>query len=146
MTKDKGQRTHCRTGAAEAKDKAGASKSKVRSRSGNRQSSIANRQSYVVVCRCEEVSEADVRRVIRMGYHSLEAVKRVLRTGMGHCQGRGCLKLIARLIQEETGIPASEQKMPRPRPPLKPLPLGLLGSGGLSHHGDCPQDRLAQHE
>jgi bacterioferritin-associated ferredoxin len=81
----------------------------------------------VVVCRCEEVSEADVRRVIRMGYHSLEAVKRVLRTGMGHCQGRGCLKLIARLIQEEAGIPASEQRMPRPRPPLKPLPLGLLG-------------------
>jgi bacterioferritin-associated ferredoxin len=74
------------------------------------------------------VSEADVRRVIRMGYHSLEAVKRVLRTGMGHCQGRGCLKLVARLIQEETGIPASEQKMPRPRPPLKPLPLGLLGA------------------
>ena len=84
--------------------------------------------STVTVCRCEEVSEAEVRRVIRMGYHSLEAVKRVLRTGMGHCQGRGCLKLIARLIQEETGIPASEQKMPRPRPPLKPLPLGLLGS------------------
>jgi bacterioferritin-associated ferredoxin len=68
-----------------------------------------------------------VRRVIRMGYHSLEAVKRVLRTGMGHCQGRGCLRLIARLIQEETGVPASEQKLPRPRPPLKPLPLGLLG-------------------
>jgi bacterioferritin-associated ferredoxin len=86
--------------------------------------------SSVTVCRCEEVSEAEVRRVIRMGYHSLEAVKRVLRTGMGHCQGRGCLKLIARLIQEETGIPASEQKMPRPRPPLKPLPLGLLGSFG----------------
>ena len=85
----------------------------------------------MVVCRCEEVSEAEVRRVIRMGYHSLEAVKRVLRTGMGHCQGRGCLRLIARLIQEETGIPASEQKMPRPRPPLKPLPLGLLGGFGL---------------
>ncbi|MBM3331373.1 (2Fe-2S)-binding protein [candidate division WOR-3 bacterium] len=84
--------------------------------------------SSATVCRCEEVSEADVRRVIRMGYHSLEAVKRVLRTGMGHCQGRGCLKLVARMIQEETGIPASEQKMPRPRPPLKPLPLGLLGA------------------
>jgi bacterioferritin-associated ferredoxin len=97
------------------------------------------RRSSVTVCRCEEVSEAQVRRAIRMGYHSLEEVKRVLRTGMGHCQGRGCLKLVARLIQEETGIPASEQKMPRPRPPLKPLPLSLLGSGGLSPDGDCPQ-------
>jgi bacterioferritin-associated ferredoxin len=84
--------------------------------------------SLVTVCRCEEVSEADVRRVIRMGNHSLEAVKRVLRTGMGHCQGRGCLRIIARMIQEETGIPASSQKLPFPRPPLKPLPLGLLGA------------------
>ncbi len=64
---------------------------------------------------------------IRDGHHSLEEIKRVLRTGMGHCQGRGCLRLIARMIEEETGIPASEQKMPRPRPPLKPLPLGMLG-------------------
>jgi bacterioferritin-associated ferredoxin len=112
------------------KSKVQSPKSEARRPVRNRQSSIVNRQSSVVVCRCEEVSEAEVRRVIRMGYHSLEAVKRVLRTGMGHCQGRGCLKLIARLIQEETGIPASEQKMPRPRPPLKPLPLGLLGSFG----------------
>jgi bacterioferritin-associated ferredoxin len=80
-----------------------------------------------IVCRCEEVTEAEVREVIRRGYHTLEEVKRILRTGMGHCQGRGCLRLIARLIQEETGIPASSQKYPLPRPPLKPLPLGLLG-------------------
>jgi len=92
--------------------------------------SLPSSLSSVTVCRCEEVSEADVRRVIRMGYHSLEAVKRVLRTGMGHCQGRGCLKLVARLIQEETGIPAASQRQPFPRPPLKPLPLGLLGSFG----------------
>lgn len=110
------------------KSKVQSPKSRVQKRSGIHHSSLITQHSPVVVCRCEEVSEAEVRRVIRMGYNSLEAVKRVLRTGMGHCQGRGCLKLIARLIQEETGIPASEQKMPRPRPPLKPLPLGLLGS------------------
>lgn len=109
------------------KDKGQRTKGKVRNRARTHHSLLIIHHSPVVVCRCEEVSEAEVRRVIRMGYHSLEAVKRVLRTGMGHCQGRGCLKLIARLIQEETGIPASEQKMPRPRPPLKPLPLGLLG-------------------
>lgn len=84
--------------------------------------------AQVTVCRCEEVTEDEVRSVIRGGYHTLEEVKRILRTGMGHCQGRGCLRLIARLIQEETGIPASNQKMPTPRPPLKPLPVGLLGA------------------
>jgi bacterioferritin-associated ferredoxin len=84
------------------------------------------RKAPVIVCRCEEVTEDEVRQVIRKGYHSLEEVKRVLRTGMGHCQGRGCLRIIARLIQEETGIPASSQKLPTARPPLKPLPLGTL--------------------
>lgn len=109
-----------------------------RSATGSPDHSSTGALSSVTVCRCEEVSEAEVRRVIRMGYHSLEAVKRVLRTGMGHCQGRGCLRLIARLIQEETGIHVSEQKLPRPRPPLKPLPLGLLGSyqSELSNQSD----------
>lgn len=84
--------------------------------------------ALVTVCRCEEVTEDEVRSVIRAGYHTLEEVKRILRTGMGHCQGRGCLKIIARLIQEETGIAASSQKMPIPRPPLKPLPIGMLAA------------------
>ncbi|MEO0071545.1 MAG: (2Fe-2S)-binding protein [candidate division WOR-3 bacterium] len=82
----------------------------------------------VIVCRCEEVTEKEVRETIRAGYHTLEELKRVLRTGMGHCGGRGCLKLIARLIEEETGIPVARQSFPTSRPPLKPLPLGLLGS------------------
>ena len=87
-----------------------------------------SRSRHVTVCRCEEVTEDEVRSVIRRGYHTLEEVKRILRTGMGHCQGRGCLRLVARLIQEETGIPASSQKVPTPRPPLKPLPIGVLGA------------------
>lgn len=84
----------------------------------------------VVVCRCEEVTEEEVRAAIRAGYHSLEEIKRVLRTGMGHCGGRGCLKVIARLIQEETGIPVGAQRFPVSRPPLKPLPLGILANYG----------------
>ncbi len=92
------------------------------------------RRPVTVICRCEEVTEQQVRDAIRAGHRTLEQVKRVLRTGMGHCQGRGCLRIIARIIQEETGHPASEQKLPVPRPPLKPLPLGLLGGrrGGPS--------------
>ncbi len=85
----------------------------------------------VVVCRCEEVTEQEIRIAVRQGCHSLEELKRVLRVGMGHCQGRGCLRIIARIVQEETGIPASSQKLARPRPPLKPLPLGLLAGAGV---------------
>ena len=101
--------------------------------SAKRRASKRNRPE-TVVCRCEEVTEEEIRQAIRAGHHSLEAVKRVLRTGMGHCQGRGCLRIIARLIQEETGIPAASQKMPTVRPPLKPLPLGLLGEAEDDQH------------
>lgn len=82
----------------------------------------------MVICRCEEVTERQVREAVRAGWHTLEEVKRVLRTGMGHCQGRGCARLISRIIQEETGIPAASQKLPTSRPPLRPLSIGLLGS------------------
>jgi bacterioferritin-associated ferredoxin len=80
-----------------------------------------------VVCRCEEITEDEIRQVIHRGYTSLEEIKRILRCGMGHCQGRNCLVPIARILSQETGIPVSQMKFPRPRPPLKPLPLGLLG-------------------
>ena len=79
-----------------------------------------------MVCRCEEITEDEIRQAIRDGHQTLEQIKRVLRTGMGHCQGRGCLRIIARMVEEETGFPASEQKLPTSRPPLKPLPLDLL--------------------
>ncbi|MFO7675409.1 MAG: (2Fe-2S)-binding protein [bacterium] len=82
----------------------------------------------VVVCRCEEVAEEEIRQAIRDGNDTIEAVKRALRTGMGHCQGRGCLRAIARMIEAETGRPAADQQWPRSRPPLKPLPLGMLGA------------------
>lgn len=85
------------------------------------------KKPVTVVCRCEEVQEAELRDAIRAGFHSLEELKRLLRVGMGHCQGRGCLALIARMVEAETGIPARSQKSPFPRPPLKPLPIGLLG-------------------
>lgn len=82
----------------------------------------------IVICRCEEVTETDVTDAIRAGYHSLQELKRILRVGMGHCQGRGCLRTIARLIEQEVGVPASGQEYPSSRPPLKPLMLGVLSS------------------
>jgi len=81
------------------------------------------------VCRCEEVTEDEIRATIRKGYHSLEELKRILRCGMGHCQGRSCLMPIARILNQETGAPIAGMKFPFPRPPLKPVPLSLLGQG-----------------
>lgn len=60
-----------------------------------------------IVCRCEVVTEAEIRAAIRrpVGARSIDGVKRRTRAGMGRCQGGFCLPRVASIISEETGIP-----------------------------------------
>ncbi|MEO0073784.1 MAG: (2Fe-2S)-binding protein [candidate division WOR-3 bacterium] len=99
-------------------------------------SAVRRAAQNVIVCRCEDVTEHDIRKAVRAGHHSLTELKHLLRVGMGHCQGRGCLRNIMRIIEEETGIKPAEQQLPRARPPLKPVPLGLLGKHEAAHAED----------
>ena len=48
-----------------------------------------------IVCRCEQVTEAEIRHSIRrpVGATSVDGVKRRTRAGMGRCQGVFCLGL-----------------------------------------------------
>ncbi|MCX7785235.1 MAG: (2Fe-2S)-binding protein [candidate division WOR-3 bacterium] len=80
----------------------------------------------IVICRCEEVTEKEIIAVIKKGYTSLEEIKRILRCGMGHCQGKGCLMLIARILSQMTGQSIEKIKFPTSRPPLKPIPIEVL--------------------
>ncbi|MEO0132010.1 MAG: (2Fe-2S)-binding protein [candidate division WOR-3 bacterium] len=80
----------------------------------------------IIICRCEEVTEEEIVKVIKQGYTSLNEIKRILRCGMGHCQGRSCLPVIARLISKYNRKPLSEIRFPTSRPPLKPIALGIL--------------------
>ena len=60
-----------------------------------------------IVCRCETVSEGEIRAAIRQnpGARDLDGVKRRTRSGMGRCQGGFCGPYVMALIAEETGIP-----------------------------------------
>ena len=80
-----------------------------------------------IVCRCEEVTLAEVERAIDEGYTTLEELKRHLRIGMGPCQGRTCLPLVARILARKTGQPL-EQVFARVsiRPPLVTSPVELF--------------------
>lgn len=79
-----------------------------------------------IVCRCEEVTLSEVVRAIREGYDTLEELKRKLRVGMGPCQGRTCLPLLARILSRETGRPLDEvMEEISIRPPLIPIPFDL---------------------
>ena len=80
----------------------------------------------VVICRCEEITEQEIRDAIRFGARTIDAVKRLTRAGMGLCQGRTCSLLVARLIVDETGISFNELTPPRKRFPIRPLELNLL--------------------
>ena len=65
-----------------------------------------------IVCRCETVTEAEIRAAIRrpVGARTIDGVKRRTRAGMGRCQGGFCMPRVADIIAEETGISLLEVK------------------------------------
>lgn len=79
-----------------------------------------------IVCRCEDISKEEILKAIDEGFETLEELKRVLRCGMGPCQGRTCTPLIASLISQKTKKPVAEVSRPTTRPPLQPLPLSTF--------------------
>jgi NAD(P)H-nitrite reductase large subunit len=80
----------------------------------------------IMICRCEDVLLEDVNRAIDEGYTSLEEIKRLLRCGMGPCQGRTCLMLIAQVLSRKTGRQITQMKFPTVRPPVRPVPLAVF--------------------
>lgn len=76
-----------------------------------REKAIQDDPSYGnIICRCEVVTEAEIRRAIRrpVGARSVDGVKRRTRAGMGRCQGGFCCPRVAAILSEETGIPLKE--------------------------------------
>ena len=60
-----------------------------------------------MVCRCESVSEGEIRAAIRKnpGAVDVDGIKRRTRAGMGRCQGGFCLPRVLKILSEETGVP-----------------------------------------
>ena len=58
-----------------------------------------------IICRCEVVTEYEIRQSIRrpVGARTIDGVKRRTRAGMGRCQGGFCMPRVAEIIAEETG-------------------------------------------
>ncbi len=63
-----------------------------------------------IVCRCETVSEGEIRYAITHNPKALDidGVKRRTRSGMGRCQGGFCSPFVMKLIAEENGINVEE--------------------------------------
>ncbi|MGL6174576.1 MAG: NAD(P)/FAD-dependent oxidoreductase [Cellulosilyticaceae bacterium] len=63
-----------------------------------------------IVCRCEQVTEAEIIQAIKapLGAKSLDGVKRRTRAGMGRCQAGFCMNRTIEILAEELGIKLEE--------------------------------------
>ena len=88
-------------------------------------------EASTVLCRCENVTVGDVRKVMKEGVHDLNEIKIVTRCGMGPCQGRMCGPALAEVVGAELAIPLQSLGQLSIRPPLKPIPLGEIATMDL---------------
>lgn len=63
-----------------------------------------------MVCRCEVVTEAEIRAAIHrpVGATTIDGIKRRTRAGMGRCQGGFCATRVAEIIAEELDVPMTD--------------------------------------
>jgi len=90
-----------------------------------------------IICRCEEVTEEEIREAIRNGASDVDAVKRVTRAGMGLCQQHTCYQLVAKIISEMTGKPLSEIVPFTKGSPVRPIPAEVLAG---ANNNEQPQN------
>jgi glycerol-3-phosphate dehydrogenase len=70
-----------------------------------RQELIASNPKYGhIVCRCEQVTEAEVLEAIRRGADTMDAVKHITRAGMGRCQGGFCGIMVLNYLANGLGL------------------------------------------
>jgi len=61
-----------------------------------------------IVCRCENVSEAEIVQAVKAGHTTLDGIKYFTRAQMGRCQGGFCTYKIIKIIMRETGLSWNE--------------------------------------
>ena len=88
-----------------------------------------NEEEETIVCRCEDVTLGQVRQAIREGYGTVDELKRLLRIGMGPCQGRTCGSLLRQEIARITNTPIDEVSCGTYRPPARSVKLGVIALG-----------------
>jgi glycerol-3-phosphate dehydrogenase len=85
-----------------------------------------------IVCRCETITEAEVRQAVRrpVGARNLDAVKRRVRAGAGRCQSGFCCPRVTEILCEELELtPLEVTKFGKGSRML----AGRIGEGGKKH-------------
>lgn len=79
-----------------------------------------------IICRCEDITLGEIHQLLDQGLQTLHDIKRVIRCGMGPCQGSTCIPLLIKIVAHYQGIDPSQVAVPTYRPPAKPIKLGTI--------------------
>ncbi|EEA02736.1 BFD domain protein (2Fe-2S)-binding domain protein [Burkholderia sp. H160] len=80
----------------------------------------------VIVCRCEEVTAGEIRRIAALGCTGPNQMKAFSRCGMGPCQGRWCGTTVGELIASTQARDIADVGYYRIRAPVKPVTIAQL--------------------
>ncbi len=94
----------------------------------------------IVLCRCEDVTLADLEHCVSRGYADIEEVKRYTGFGTGPCQGKECLGPMATQLARLTETAPENIRPFTSRPPLAPTPIKILARAPDAHHFDDDEE------
>ncbi|MCK5056514.1 MAG: FAD-dependent oxidoreductase [Candidatus Aminicenantes bacterium] len=90
------------------------------------ESTILDIPDETIVCRCEDVTMADIKKAVQADFNTPVSLKTAVRTGMGNCQGRICGPIIYDILSALTQKSPQEVGRFSVRPPVKPVSIASL--------------------
>jgi NAD(P)H-nitrite reductase large subunit len=82
-----------------------------------------------IICRCEDITKADIIKILNDGVTDFEEIKRLLRIGMGPCQGNTCGQLVQREISNYLKISIEDVPTLNSRPLIVGVKLKAIKDG-----------------
>lgn len=81
-----------------------------------------------IICRCEEITQGEIRKAVHEGMFTLTEIRRFLRVGMGLCQGQTCGRLVKGIVARELKISPYDLEGSACRAPMRPIEMRILGN------------------
>lgn len=80
------------------------------------------------VCRCEDVTIAEVERTLAGGLTTVEEIKRYTGLGTGPCQGKECVPVLCRLLIARGALTPAQAQPFTARPPIEAVTFATLAA------------------
>lgn len=80
------------------------------------------------VCRCEDVTVAELERTLAGGLTTIEEIKRYTGLGTGPCQGKECMPTLCRILIGRGALTPDRAQPFTQRPPIEPVTFATLAA------------------